>query len=148
MSVFVPRASIERGMNDDAHRRRLVCRLLARPERRVGDHGLGGPDRLARALDMPTAPPTHIMRSTGHSSEKLGNCEVCHQPAAEVFVQHNLDVPGFDVAFGHQECLLALRSAHAQLKKRPFFVSIGRKGGSSTSPAKVAASRTNAIKRR
>ena len=46
---------------------------------------------------------THRLINQNCSSQKLGNCEVCKKPAAEVWYRMNIQTN--DGTFGHKECL-------------------------------------------
>lgn len=57
----------------------------------------------------------YTLKSTGQSSTRFGNCEVCHLPASEVYHQTeereyktNHWTPVLDL-YGHKECLEKIR---------------------------------------
>lgn len=43
------------------------------------------------------------VKSTGHSSMRLGACEICDEHCPEVFMRRTTD--GLDYVFGHESCL-------------------------------------------
>lgn len=64
--------------------------------------------------------------STGYSSARYGNCEVCGKPAGEVYLQiESVEYApgrfthyGCRDYFGHKECLLAVRRTARPDKNR------------------------------
>lgn len=58
---------------------------------------------LPEVLSSTTPGRSVRLKSTGHSSLRLGPCEICGQHVSEVFMRLTED--GLDYVFGHEQCL-------------------------------------------